>query len=210
VDVPENPYEAVAELYDGFVEDDYISLAKDPRHYPLSREVPLILKRHGIDKGAQTVLDLGCGPGLLKEYTSYPEYDGVDVSPAMLRYAYSKGYQAVYETDILTFLQSCPSNSYDAVFCLSVTYFLSPEDLKDCLFHLDRITNHFWLLTLDHIPSGLIAMYAKQGIRLYNHAGLFIPGASERVVVPGWKSASGEGKVPMEFVLSLKNKKDAA
>ncbi|MEO7430633.1 MAG: tetratricopeptide repeat protein [Dokdonella sp.] len=100
------------------VEDDYIRRLFDDfadrfdrtlvEH--LSYAVPMrlakFLRDHDADRG-ESVLDLGCGTGLLAEHLAREGrfIDGVDLSPRMLEYARAKGrYTHLHASELVSFL----------------------------------------------------------------------------------------------------------
>ncbi|MEI6477627.1 MAG: methyltransferase domain-containing protein [bacterium] len=199
-----NPH-AIADLYDRFLDDGYALLASDPKHYPLRPVMERVLRDYPSQIRGKTVLDLGCGPGLLKGMTDYDQYAGVDVSQDMLKAAALRGYSELVHGALLDFLPTVSDASYDSVICFSVAYFLDPEELSELVGHMQRVAGRFWLLTLDRIPPDLAEHYMDtEGIRIYDHTGLDIPGAKERFTVPGWKSATDGKQIPVEVVIGVR------
>lgn len=190
----------IARIYDFFIQDDYLQLARDPNRYPMPAVVPPLLQKHEIDQSKLSVLDLGCGPGNLKEYTNFADYTGVDISPQMLKAASQAGYQQLIQASVESYITASAPRAYDGAFCLSVAYFLSPEQLAKLVEGLNSLATSFWLLTLDAIPiKHALAFENINGVPLYNHLGYPIPEATERFMVEGWYTPEGE-RVPMEIV----------
>ncbi len=82
------PYTALSSCYDNFFEQDYLS--------KLRNKYLILLKKNGIKKG--TVLDAGCGTGMLSMYLYENGYNviGVDLSENMLFQARKKSLSANY------------------------------------------------------------------------------------------------------------------
>ena len=76
---------------------------------------------------APTILDLGCGTGLLApEVSSFAgRLVGVDLSPAMLAKAAARGlYDALETADIVDFLAAWPAGSADVVTAVDVVVYI--------------------------------------------------------------------------------------
>ena len=189
--------ERIAELYSNFLEEGYAELASDPASYPLFPVMERVLRDYSSETRGESALDLACGPGLLKECADYSSYAGMDLSEPMLQAAADRGYGELIQSSLLDYLPYIEDASYDSVICFSALYFLDPESAKQVVAHMGRIARKFCLVTLDAIPKGLVAMYEKSGIPLFDHSGMEIPGETERFEVEGWVSASGEGAIRM-------------
>lgn len=87
------------------------------------------LQRHSADSAA-SMLDLGCGTGLVAEkfVRSGRSIDGVDLSPRMLEHARAKGlYRSLHESEIVSFLKAS-SQRWELIVAADVFIYL--PDLK--------------------------------------------------------------------------------
>lgn len=197
---PPSLEEKISTLYEDFGVEAYSELALNPDSYPFSSVVSSALQKYEINQAEKSVLDLGCGPGLLKEFTSFASYAGLDLSEEMLQAAAKRGYNELIQSTVQDYLPLLPDNSYDCVICFSVTYFIDPLTAHEVLRHIDRVAKNFWLISFDGIPDDLIDLYKKEyEIDLYNHIGIGGVEMSERFMVPGWKSVIDDTKIPMEI-----------
>lgn len=193
---------AIADLYDHFLDEGYEGLARDPESYPLFPVITELGSRYPMLIKGKSVLDLGCGPGLLKELTDFGRYMGVDLSESMLQAAASKGYAELIQASVEEYLPLLPDKSFDVVYCFSVLYFLDPAAVQGAIAHIQRIARRGWLITLDGAPTDLVEAYKReQGVDLYDHRGLEIADAKERFTVPGWKSSIDGQPISMEIVV---------
>lgn len=198
------PTNLISELYDDFAEDGYSKLAADPAYYPLSRVFPDILRKYSLENET-TVLDLGCGTGLLKEFSSFKKYIGVDLSAGMLKEAARRGYQEIYEADVEDYLRIVDSEVADVLVCFSVSYFWPTELLKYVLERIPQLARKAWIITFDGISPALAEYYQKEfKIKLYNHLGTAVPNEIERFEVEGWLSPIAEDRIEMEVVVGGK------
>lgn len=193
----------IAVAHDRFAEDGYAEALAEVEYAP-PKVVPAILQKLQIKQSDLEVLDLGCGPGNLKDFTQFDRYIGVDLSPSMLGQAGGKGYQELIEADILEYLESQSNQSVDAIVALSCTYFLNPEALDRFLSHLDRVARVFWLITLDGVTEAVQKVYKEEmGILTYNHLGNWVGEPDYTEEVRGWYSRRTRENIPMQFILKL-------
>lgn len=80
-----------------------------------------LLSAHLHDKAA-SIIDVGCGTGLVGHYlrdAGYQNFDGIDISQEMVRQAQSRGYRQLL---IGSLNEELPieSNAYDACLCVGV------------------------------------------------------------------------------------------
>jgi SAM-dependent methyltransferase len=113
-------YDAEAEQYDNGY-SDAVSLAENEVVMQMLK--PLL---------GESVLDIGCGTGLLLDYLSPEVYLGIDISPAMIQKAQAKhpGREFIV-ADMERVLSNTAAGSYDSVVCLfgPISYSLYPEKL---------------------------------------------------------------------------------
>lgn len=124
-------YEAWAASYDKELREEY--------DYAGPWETATVFARHCLDTGA-AVLDAGCGTGLVGTALAqrgYTTFDGIDISPAMLKQAERKGlYRRLIEAD-LTKPLDLADDSYDAA--ISVGTFTHGHVGPDALSELARV-----------------------------------------------------------------------
>ncbi len=119
--------ETVRQFYDEWAE----SYEKDMAAlgYSGPRFMAELFDRHAVqtsfDKSSATILDAGCGTGLLGDELvslGYPRIDGFDLSPEMARQAADRsGYARVLgDIDIMCADNSFEPGRYDAVLCAGV------------------------------------------------------------------------------------------
>ena len=119
----------VASLYNGRA-NDWDRSAAHLQKYCAPQLVADAMKTYWKREAAARVLDAGCGTGLVGELIKdlAVGLDGVDLSPAMLERATSKGiYQNLFQGDIVQFMADHPSK-YDAV--VSAATLIHFGDLK--------------------------------------------------------------------------------
>ena len=127
------------EVYDGWSDRYDRELLEDWGYTSPEKAVQLLL--HAMGSPELTVLDAGCGTGLvgvlLKE-AGMSSLTGIDYSPGMLAEAEKKGvYDALHTMDMNLPL-TLPSDSYDAVTCIGTftSTHVKPEAVKE----LARVT----------------------------------------------------------------------
>jgi SAM-dependent methyltransferase len=81
-------------------------------------------------RGRRRVLDVGCGRGEFLEIMRQAGINaaGIDVDPAMVRRCRDKGFDVV-QADAVSYLESRPDRSFDAIFAAQVIEHLSYENL---------------------------------------------------------------------------------
>lgn len=97
------------------------------------------------DKKYATILDLGCGTGLMGTLFKTHTYEliGVDLSKEMLRMAEKKSlYDALYENEIIAYLNTCTMH-YDLVLLADVLVYLG--DCSTLFAALKKITRYVLL-----------------------------------------------------------------
>jgi len=113
----------IAELHDHFAVSGYREFAEgEESGYGVPDFIRTITEQKQLPIGEWSVLDLGCGPGNLKGFSSFKTYAGVDISPEMLAEAGESGYQELTEAGIAEFVASPHVQHYDAVVALSCAF----------------------------------------------------------------------------------------
>ncbi|MGD1712377.1 class I SAM-dependent DNA methyltransferase [Dapis sp. BLCC M172] len=83
------------EFYDNYAVK-YDDVAKKKSNANLHNEVSKIFHQHNNNHNQGSILDIGCGTGLLSELLQGDfEYTGIDISANMLEYAAKRGYQTI-------------------------------------------------------------------------------------------------------------------
>ena len=171
----------------------------------MPKVVPGILSKLAIRQETLEVLDLGCGPGNLKDYTSFKRYVGVDLSSEMLREAGESGYSELIEAAMEEYAASPLAQKADGVFVMSATYFLNSTDLTKFITDIDRLAKKFWILSFDNISDKIRALYREQGIETFNHCGTAVPWEDcRRIPSSGWYSVPTDEEVGMELIVRSK------
>jgi len=172
-------------IYDK-VANQYCTLIQSPNcHGNIIPNSLRIFNEYDISTGS--ILDIGCGPGNLKDIlTGNFYFTGIDKSQKMLAIAESKSYKTIYG-DILNELKNIPDKFFDYVVALSSLYFVENIDLV--IKEISRIAKKAWLISLDQITPQLVDHYKKsENINLYNHFNVNMEDVSEEIYFSGWKS----------------------
>jgi predicted TPR repeat methyltransferase len=166
--LPELPLSHVRSLFDGYA-DHYDQHLQETLNYVLPEiMVDFIAKECG--GFTFPLLDLGCGTGLIAEALSVKiggeigRIDGVDLSPKMLAVARGKGkYQQLCCEDLITFLRSAPSFSYQGVLAAEVFNYFG--DLSDIFCEVSRVLKPGgWLCFSVEQPSEIQEVEGKDWI----------------------------------------------
>lgn len=89
-------------------------------------------------RGAEMVLDLGCGTGQLAKHLADQDFDvtAIDLSPRNVEATRSRGVGAVVaDFASLPF----PDNSFEAAFAMNSLLHVPPEELSGVLFEISRV-----------------------------------------------------------------------
>lgn len=100
------PAAVVAELFNEYAPTFEKSLVEN-LSYRTPQHIGNMLEAERVSaQGAQSVLDLGCGTGLMAPFLTpfSSELIGVDLSPRMLKQAADRGYAELHEAEIVQFL----------------------------------------------------------------------------------------------------------
>ncbi|MDJ0509964.1 MAG: class I SAM-dependent methyltransferase [Crocosphaera sp.] len=173
---PQDFYNDFAPTYDATLENSKVNACH-------VKEAAKIFQRHNTEIHG-SLLDLGCGTGLLKDLFQEREFDytGIDISEKMLQYASSRGYKTIHEP-IEVALPKIKDQSYDFVFALSSL--LCIEDINSILLHIDRIARQSILLSIDNLTEEYIR---DVPVTVYNHSKVKILNAKEDYLIRGWTS----------------------
>jgi predicted TPR repeat methyltransferase len=140
------PLPYVEQLFNGYAATYNASLL-DNLQYQGTSTLFRLLKPHLPGGKTATVLDIGCGTGLMGQALSpvVAAIDGVDVAAAMLEQARESGvYRALYQQDILSFLPN-KDGLYDVVVS------------ADCFPYIGALESLFSALSRVLVPGGLLA-----------------------------------------------------
>lgn len=150
-----------------------------------------------------TVLDLGCGPGNLKDVLGDTFiYTGVDVAPAMLFLAKERGYQTIdgYIEDVLSTMSD---NAYDYVVASSSLHFI--KNIHAVLKDIERVAKQGYIISLDHMTDQY-----KQGFAtvcttpVYDYFGISIERSTTDITFLGWKSPRDKEGILVRLVYKKK------
>jgi len=128
------PREYVEKLFDGYAKRFEVSLV-DTLDYNIPNLITDILIQTNINKSLGSVLDLGCGTGLLGQNIKghCSELEGIDLSNKMLEIASQKKvYDKLSQSDIIEYLSSMP---LDFDFYVALDVFIYIGELTE-IFHL--------------------------------------------------------------------------
>jgi ubiquinone/menaquinone biosynthesis C-methylase UbiE len=176
------------DLYDKLA-DAYEDLVASPEvDSQLTKKVSEVFNKYEIKEG--TILDLGCGPGNLKnDLEGTFVFTGVDPSRKMLEQAEKKHYQII-EGKIEDVLQKIPDNAYDYVVAVGCLLFI--EDVLKALSEIDRVARKAWVVSLDDITERYARSFLERAqAPAYNHSKIEVSGATEDIHFDSWK-AKGE------------------
>jgi SAM-dependent methyltransferase len=113
-----HPYDEIAETYDLLYQDDE-SLDEDARLMEVLREADFI--------DGHSVLDVGCGTGLLLDYAEVPDYMGFDPSGGMITRAQTKHPSAEFKrASLRSFYDG--GKRYERIVCLYGALSYTPMD----------------------------------------------------------------------------------
>ncbi len=172
---PTEFYNKLASTYDATLKDP----RTDAQHL---KEAAKIFQKYNSRVGG-SLLDLGCGTGLLKELLEGEfEYIGIDIAENMLHYASERGYEIIHKP-IEDALPEIPDCSYDFVFALGCLLFI--EDIDSTLAHINRIARKSILLSLDNLTQEFVR---NTTVTVYNHSQVSISNAKEDYTIRGWRS----------------------
>ncbi len=130
-----------------------------------------------------SILDLGCGTGLLSEALAGDfEFTGIDISKTMLESAAQRGYKTIHKSLDVGLLE-IQDQAYDFVTCL--TALLCIENIAPVLHEMRRIARKGILITLEDITDDFVEDFPAVS---YNHTHLSFPDAKEDYRVLGWQT----------------------
>lgn len=156
------PYDAAADGYDGlFSEPGYV------------RETENLIERLG-DLSRLSVLDVGCGTGVLLDYIRPTSYTGVDPSHAMLKRLHAKHPPSASVRTVYAPLRSFVGDPVDRVIALfGAASYLSNEELG----RIPRLLN----------PDGrAVLMFYAPGYEPVTYRALNIDRPAARSAPDGW------------------------
>jgi predicted TPR repeat methyltransferase len=185
--------------------DTYDVAAFSVADYKLLDVASGIFQKYEFQGGS--VLDLGCGTGLLKEHSAFDRYTGVDVSEKMLEHARSRGYTCI-QGFIEDELALIPDRSFDFVVALSSLYYVSDSKIDAVMHHIEPICTKGWLLSLEDLPEQYIekAKIYFSTLNLSNHSKLNIVNLTEDLYIPAWSSPLVGNQISARVVMKLKEK----
>ncbi|MEZ4156491.1 MAG: class I SAM-dependent methyltransferase [Candidatus Paceibacterota bacterium] len=131
------PIEKFAAMYDAEAESYEADAYGEKINYALPETMLRFFQNHDVKSG--TVLDLGCGPGVVgnalqKIEGANFELTGVDISPGMAQQAIKAGYEKVILGRIEEAVEQ--EGSYDHIVSLSALYYVSKEDIEKVILSI--------------------------------------------------------------------------
>lgn len=107
---------------------------------PVAKRIRQTLK----DKGAAKILDVGCSFGtLLSELQNKYSFKVIGIEPSL--YALKKAEPSIKDKIKKGSIQKLPfpKNSFDAVICFDVIYYLKPEEIKKAVKSLVNVSKEY-------------------------------------------------------------------
>ncbi len=149
------PMEYTRAVFDHFA-DHFDQRLVNELSYRIPEVIGECVTRH-CNKGDLRVLDLGCGTGLCGLYLKdrCALLAGVDVSPAMLRKAHTRGiYHQLIEQDVADYLRSAPAAAFDAVIAADVLVYIG--ELTEIFAQVARVTTRggVFAFSIESAPEG--------------------------------------------------------
>lgn len=170
------------EFYDGFATDYDDTVNGSIVDAQNIKEAVKVFHKYNRDTSG-SVLDLGCGTGLLKDQLHGNfDYTGIDVSNNMLDCASKRSYKIIHKS-VEDALPEIPDSSYDFVFALSSLQFI--KDIYSCLTHIKRVARRSIILSIDDLTENFLH---KSKMECYNHSRVVIENAQEDYFIRGWIS----------------------
>ena len=119
-----------------------------------------------------SVLDLGCGTGLMAAVLPGYTLTGVDLSSAML--AQASGYAALHNEEIGAFLATCADSRYDAVVLAETLVYFGP--LAETFKQLARVLtkNGVVCLNVETDPSASVGQFARKPTGRFEHSANYL------------------------------------
>lgn len=121
-------------------------------YYVANHELILSLIKTYLErkKGKRTILDAGCGTGLLaKRLEQFGDVSGIDTSPEALKFSAQRGVNV--DRASITKIPF-PDNSFDLITCIDVLYHKGVQNDRRALKELFRVLKHRGLLVL-RVPA---------------------------------------------------------
>mgnify|MGYP000126002056 CR=1 FL=1 len=178
------PVEYVEKLFDDFAGHFEEHLVED-LEYDIPAKMIASLKQHVIlaEGQSHTVLDLGCGTGLVGALLEghCEAIDGVDLSQGMLDQAKEKGiYRQLFKCELVSFLQSSGgSESYNFILAADVLIYLGNlEPLFDALKYSKYFSKKtIFIFSLEYIDTGTYHLLSSGR---FAHSENYIEGLCQR------------------------------
>ena len=186
-------------FYDKFASDyDSILQGTQVNAQYFNEAISLFHKYHQGTRG--TILDLGCGTGLLEDLLEGEfDYTGIDVAPNMLHYASKRGYKIIHKF-IEEALPTLEDSSFDFVFALGSLLFI--KDISPSLEHMNRIARRSILLSLDGLTQRYMDGFQ---VNVFDHSGVFLPEAQDDYRISGWTSPTTGFTINTRMIYIHKN-----
>jgi ubiquinone/menaquinone biosynthesis C-methylase UbiE len=187
-----NLYNEAAPIYD----DSFEGKAE----YQIPKILKEIYEKYSIVGGL--ILDVGCGTGKLKEYLGESfDYEGIDLSPAMIEQAQKRGYVGQVGA-VESVIKTLPDKSVDHVVALSSLYFI--RDIENLLKEFERVARKSFFVSFEYFEPETIEMMKNKGIKIYNHPNSLIRNPTEVASNTFlWKRPNTEQKIFGDIVFIL-------
>jgi ubiquinone/menaquinone biosynthesis C-methylase UbiE len=161
---------AVSAFYDS-IADSYETEFEAKSDYKVPKLLREEFVRHRFNTdpiNADSILDVGCGTGKLKEYleNKFVMY-GIDVSAQMISKARLRVYDNLYLGPAEEILSQLPSKSVDHIVALSSLYFI--KDITSVVEEFIRIARKSIFVTLEFFDEETKAAMRAHAIEIYNH-----------------------------------------
>ena len=168
-------------------DDAYISALFDSfaPHYDLQMQALRYQAHKLVARALQTqisapasVLDLGCGTGLMAAELPGYTLTGVDLSRVMLAQARDRGYSSLHQQEIGAFLEGCADGRYDAVVLAeALVYFGS---LLETFKQLTRVLSKNGVICLNVETGGNANQYLVRATGRFEHSANYLRTCSQQ------------------------------
>lgn len=182
-------YDEVAPIYDESFEGK--------AEYQIPRILLETYQKHGITEG--NILDIGCGTGKLRKYLGDSfNYQGIDISPAMIEQAKKRGFEG-YIGAVEDIIKTFGDKSIDHIIALSSLYFI--KDWEKLAKEFERVARQSIFVSLEQFEPRIIEMMKGRGINIYNHSSSVIQNPTEIIKdIFLWKRPNTDDRILGDLV----------
>jgi SAM-dependent methyltransferase len=144
-----------------------------------------LIRRHFPAERSATILDLGCGHGILVYFAGLAGYrnaTGVDTSAEQVEEARRLGIEGVVAGDIMETLRSLPDASQDVLIAIDVVEHLRKEEFLDLADEVMRTLKEGgrWII---HAPNAASPFFGMIRYGDYTHEQAFTPNSIKQLLL---------------------------